>query len=151
MLALVIGSAVVDGADLIDIWGVDDKRATAVSASGAVLRVRYPNVTRPALASPFEIEVRSPRGFDDDVEIAIALDYLELWDLNGVYPAPADERSDGDRVIWTFDAPDGDVLAISIDARIEPGAQLETRRGTVALLEDGEPAASVGFSTSVRP
>lgn len=151
MLVLVIGSALADGADVIDVWGVDDDRVEAQSADGAVLTVRYPNVTRPALASPFAIEVRRPGGFDGDIELAIDLRYLELWDLNGVYPSPSDERSEGDHVVWTFDAPDGDTLAISIDARVEPGAQLEDRRGEISLLDAGSPVATARFTTSVRP
>jgi hypothetical protein len=151
LLVLVIGSALADGADVIDVWGVDDDTVEARSADGAVLAVRYPNLTRPALASPFAIEVRRPGGFDDDVELAIDLEYLELWDLNGVYPSPAEERSEGDRVVWTFDAPDGDTLSISIDARVEPGAQLERRRGAISLLDAGSPVATARFTTSVRP
>ena len=79
------------------------------------------------------------------------LDYLELWDLNGVYPSPSEERSDGSRIVWTFAAPEGDVLRVSIDARVEPGAQLETRHAAVSLIQIGEPEITVRFSTTVRP
>ena len=151
LLFAVIASAAVDAVDGVDIWGVDDERITATAASGAELTVRYPTVTRPALASPFEIVVERPGGFDNDVEIAIDVDYVELWDLNGIYPSPADERSDGDRIIWTFDAPDGDRFLVSYDARIEPGAQLEERAGAVSFLEPGEPELTVRFETKVRP
>ena len=147
----VIGSALVDGADLVDIWGVDDSTVVAASASGATLSVRYPTVTRPALASPFEIVAEREGGFDQDVEIAVSLDYLALWDLNAISPSPAEERSDGDRIIWTFTAPEGDRLRVSIDARVEPGAQLERRRGEVSLIETGEPELVVRFVTKVRP
>lgn len=150
VLFAVIASAAVDALPGVDIWGVDDERITATSASGAELTVRFPSVTRPALASPFEIVVERPGGFDGDVEIAVDLEYLELWDLNGIYPSPAEERSDGDRVIWTFDAPDGDRFVLSYDARIEPGAQLEERPGAVSFLEQGEPELTVRFSTKVR-
>lgn len=151
MLFAVIGSAVADGADLVDVWGVDDGTVTATSASGATLSVRYPTVTRPALASPFEIVVERADGFDDDVEITMDLQYVELWDLNGIYPSPSEERSDGARVIWTFTAPEGDRLEITFEARIEPGAQLEERHGAVSLLEAGEPELTVRFTTKVRP
>ena len=151
LLFAVIASATVDAIDGVDIWGVDDERLTATSASGAELSVRYPTVTRPALAAPFEIVVERPGGFDGDVEIAIDIDYLEMWDLNGIYPSPADERSDGDRVIWTFDPPDGDRFLVSYDARIEPGAQMEERAGAVSFLEQGEPELTLRFSTKVRP
>jgi hypothetical protein len=151
LLFAVIASAIVDAIDGVDIWGVDDERIVATSASGAELSVRYPTVTRPALASPFEIVVERPGGFDGDVEIAIELDYLELWDLNGIYPSPAEEQSDDDRVIWTFDAPDGEVFRVSYDARIEPGVQMEERGGAVSFLEQGEPELTLRFATKVRP
>lgn len=151
VLFAVMASAVVDAIDGVDVWGVDDERLTAVSSSGAELSVRYPTVTRAALASPFEVVVERPGGFDNDVEIAIDVDYLELWDLNGIHPSPAGERSDGDRIIWTFDAPDGDRFLVSYDARIEPGAQLEERSGAVSFLEPGEPELTIRISTKVRP
>lgn len=151
LLFAVMGSAAVDGLDIVDSWGVDDATVHAESGTGATLTVRYPTITRPALASPFEITVERAGGFDDDLEIAMDLDYVELWDLNGVYPSPADERSDGDRVIWTFDAPDGDVFKVTYDARIEPGAQLEERPGAVSFIEAGEPELTVRFATKVRP
>lgn len=70
LLLAVIASAAVDAISGVDIWGVDDERVTATAASGAELVVRYPTVTRPALASPFEIVVERPGGFDGDVETA---------------------------------------------------------------------------------
>lgn len=148
LLFAVMGTAVIDGLDIVDIWGVDEDVVIAHSDDGTRLSVRYPTVTRPALASPFEIMVVRPGGFDADVELAIDLDYVELWDLNGIYPSPSDERSEGDRLVWTFAAPEGDTLKVSMDARIEPGEQLETRHGEVSLLE---PALTVRFSTKVRP
>ena len=151
VLFAVMASAAIDAIDGVDIWGVDDERLIATSSSGAEMTVRYPTVTRPALASPFEIVIERPGGFDNDVEIAIDVNYVELWDLNGIYPSPAEERSDGDRIIWTFDAPDGTTFLVSYDARIEPGAQLEERAGAVSFLEQGEPELTIRFATKVRP
>lgn len=151
LLFAVMLSAVADGFDVADIWGVDDATVDAVGPSGATLTVRYPTVSRPALASPFEIVVEQPSGFDGDVELAVDLDYLALWDLNGLFPNPSDERSDGDRVIWTFAPPEGDTLRIVMDSRIEPGAQLERRPGSVSLLLPGESELTVRFRTKVRP
>ena len=151
LLAGVIGSAVADGLDVVDVWGVDTATVSAAGPDQTALRVRYPTVTRPALASPFVIEVTRQGGFEQDIELAVDAHYLELWDLNGIFPSPAEERSDGSRVIWTFDPPDGEVLRVSYDARIEPGAQLDRRRGVVTLLEGGEPSIAVRFTTKVRP
>jgi len=151
LLAGVIGSALADGLDVVDVWGVDTAVVSATGPDQTALRVRYPTVTRPALASPLVIEVEREGGFDREIELAVDLHYLELWDLNGIFPSPAEERSEGSRVIWTFDPPDGEVLRVSYDARIEPGAQLERRRGVITLLEGGEPSITVRFLTKVRP
>jgi hypothetical protein len=147
----VIGSAVLDGFDVVDVWGVDTEMVTGTGPDDTELAVRYATVTRPALATPFEIVVTRPGGFDTDVELAVDLDYLKLWDLNGVIPAPNAERSDDGRVIWTFDPPEGDTLRVVYEARIEPGVQAETRAGVVSLLEGGRDAITVRFETKVRP
>lgn len=151
VLVAVIGSAVADGLDLGDIWGVDDDTVVAAAGNGTTLSVQYPTVTRPALASPFEIVVERSGGFDSDLQIAIDVDYLEMWDLNGLFPTPMEEQSDGDRITWTYAAPDGDTLRIFMDSRIEPGMQLARRQGAVSLLEPGEPELTVRFVTKVRP
>jgi hypothetical protein len=150
LLAAVIGSAVLDGLDVVEVWGVDTATVTEVGPASTRLTVRYPSVTRPALASPFEIVVTRPGGFEQDVELAVDLHYLELWDLNGIFPSPSEERSDDGRVIWTFDPPEGDTLRVVYEARIEPGIQLEERQGVVSLLDGGEVAVTTRFTTKVR-
>jgi hypothetical protein len=150
LLFAVIGSAVLDGLDVVDVWGVDTATVSEDGPGDTELSVRYATVTRPALATPFEIVVTKAGGFDGDVELAVDLDYLQLWDLNGIIPAPNAERSDDRRVIWTFDPPEGDTLRVLYEARIEPGVQGETRAGVVSLLEGGEVAITVRFETKVR-
>ena len=151
LLFAVIGSAVADGADVIAVWGVDEATVTESGPDDTRLSVTHPTVTRPALASPFEIVVDRAGGFDREIELAVDLDYIRLWDLNGIFPSPAEERSDGDIVIWTFDPPEGDVLRVLYEARIEPGAQLDGREGSVSLLEGGTAVITVEFDTKVRP
>ena len=150
LLALVIGSALLDGVGVVDLWGVDDGRVTVTGADGTTLSVRYPSVVRPGLAAPMEITVERPGGFDGDVELSIDNDFLQLWDVNGVFPSPADERSAGDAVVWTFDPPDGEVLTVFYEARIEPGMQLIRREATVSLLDPNE-VLRADFTTKVRP
>ena len=93
-LSLLMALGVVDALGWIDTYGVDDDVVSA-EGGGYELRVRYPSVSRPALASPFEIEVTRPEGFDVPVEIAVDRAYLEMWDENGLVPAPSTERSTG--------------------------------------------------------
>jgi hypothetical protein len=150
VLAAVIGSAVVDGLDLVDVWGVDDDTVSVTGADGTTLTVKHPTVVRPALAAPFEIVVERPGGFDGPIELSIDLAYLQLWDLNGLFPAPSAERSAGDAIVWEFDPPDGEVLRVVYEARIEPAVQLETQRATVSLLDPSD-VLRVHISTRVRP
>jgi len=153
ILAAVIGTAALDGVGVTAVWGVETETVRAVGSDteGTQLVVRYGSVTRPALATPFEIVVTRPGGFDNEIELAVNVDYLELWDLNGVIPSPSSEQSEDGRVVWTFDPPDGDTLRVVYEARIEPGSQLERRRGVVSLLDGGEAVLTARFTTRVMP
>ena len=152
VVTAVIVLAVLDGVDAVDSFGVDDDRVAATADDGTRLEVRYPTVSRPALASPFEIIVSRPGGFDgQQIELTVSTAFLNLWDLNGMFPSPAEETADGERQHWTFDPPDGDTLRIVYEARIEPAAQ-DGEPGRVAVLDDdGSELVAVDFETRLRP
>jgi hypothetical protein len=150
-LALVLGLAVLDAADVFDAYGVDTGEVQDVSDDGATLVVEYPAVTRPALASPFRVRVERAEGFDSPITIAVSRPWIEMWDENGLYPGPSAETGDGDWVEWEFDAPDGPVFEAFYDARLEPARQ-ESQDGAVQLRDDdGTVLAAVSFTTRVRP
>lgn len=150
-LGTVVLGAVIDAVGIYPVLGVDSRRAVT-SGGGYELDVRYAVVSRPALATPFDIEVRRSGGFDGPVTVAVSTDYLSMWDENGLDPQPSKETATADLLIWEFEPPtQGDTLAISFDGRIEPGAQ-QGKRGTVSLLGPaGDPLASVSFRTRLRP
>ena len=148
-LCLLLGIGVLDGLNLVDAYGPDDDHAVA-TGGGYELDVRYPTVSRPALATPFQIEVRRPGGFDGPVEVGLTAEYLSMWDENGLDPDPAGATTNGEWLVWEFDPPVGDTLSIDYDARIEPAAQ-RGEWGRVAVFEDGEPVVEVSFHTDVRP
>lgn len=150
VLFVALGLAVLDGFGVTQAYGVRSATESAI-AGGTSLEVRYPAVTRPGLASPFEIIVGSAVDAGDTVSIAVSADYLEMWDTNAVRPTPSSETMLGDWIIWEFDAPPGDVLRVSFDARIEPAVQT-SRGGDVAVLDDDfRPIVQVEFDTTVRP
>jgi hypothetical protein len=149
VLTIIIGLAVLDGLGVADVYGVDTATAEA-SGGGYDLAVRYGTVTRPALATPFEIVVTRDGGFDGPITIAVDRDYLTMWDENGLVPAPSAETSDDQWVEWEFDPPTGETLAVFYDARIEPAAQ-SGRAGRVAILEDDRTVVEVRFETRVLP
>src|SRR5690606_1280243 len=101
----------------------------------------------------FHVIVTSPGGFDEaEIDIAVPLRYIDMWDENGLNPGPKDETVAGDRLVWTFTTPDGaDRLEVSFDARIEPSIQWG-RDGEVAIVgADGEDLVSASFRTEVLP
>jgi hypothetical protein len=151
VLVALMGLVVLDGLDVVDTVGVDDAWVRD-AAGGTTLAVRYPAVTRPALASPFEIVITRPGGFHgQQVEITVDTAYLELWDLNGIFPAPAEETATAEEVHWTFDPPDGDSLRIVYEARIEPARQNGATGHIAVLDDDGTELAAVDAHTRIRP
>ena len=141
--------AVLDGFGVVDAYGVDTK-STSATGGGYELTVRYGELSRPGLATPFDIAVRRAGGFDGPVTIGVDQDYLRLFDENGLVPAPSAETTSGRFVLWEFDPPDGDLLRVQFDARIEPAAQ-GGDDGAVAVLENGAPVVDVTFRTTLRP
>jgi hypothetical protein len=150
LLALVMLLAIADAAGDIATLGVDTHIAHD-SRSGVDLAVNYGAVSRPALATPFDIRVHRTGGFDGPVRIAVDQEYLRMWDQNGLAPAPSAETVMGSWLIWEFDQPIGDTLLVTYDGRIEPAAQ-EGRSGSVAVLDDADvPIVQVDFTTRVWP
>lgn len=149
VVALAVLTAVLDGFDVVEVVGVDDAVVSATDGT-TTLAVRYPSTSRPALASPLEITVTRSGGFDDPIELAIDADYLLLWDLNGVLPAPTEEVSQGDVLRWTFDPPEGDTLRVLYEARIEPARQ-EGAAGRVAVVDGSAALVAVEFETRLMP
>jgi hypothetical protein len=148
-LAAVMVLGLIDAVGWADTYGVDTGRVEA-SGGGYDLSVRYGTVSRPALATPFEITVRRGDGFDQPVTLVVDRSYLEMWDENGLMPAPSAETTRGEWVEWEFDPPESDELTVFYDGRIEPAAQ-SGRGGSVAVLEDGAAVVSVEFHTRVLP
>lgn len=149
VVSAIVGLGVIDAIGWFNPYGVDSATRTA-TGGGYELTVVYPAVSRPALASPFKIEVTRPGGFDAPITIAVTQNYLTLWDENGLVPAPSAETTRGPWVDWEFDPPDGDTLTVYYDARIEPTAQ-HGEAAAVAVVEDGQNVVEVEFETQVRP
>lgn len=132
------------------------RTATASDArGGVVVRVTFAAVTRPGLASPFEVEVSRQDGstLDAPVRLAVSAHYLAMFDTDQVSPAPSSEASGGDEVVWQFDPPfGGGRLRVRLDARVQPGVRWG-RDGSVRVLrgDGGATAAEVSFRTWVAP
>jgi hypothetical protein len=143
----IIGLFVVAG--LSSLLGAHTSTASA-SAAGYRMAVAYPAVTRPGLAVRWILTLEHPGGFKGDVTVATTSAYFNLFDFNNLDPMPSGSTTDGTNSIWMFDPPPGDVLRVTMDARVEP-AQQWGRGATTSLLVQGFPAVQVSYSTRVLP
>lgn len=136
----------------VGVFGV--RSATSSSTGGGYdLEVTYGAVSRGGLATPFEIAVtrRDGEPLEQPVTIAVASDYLAMFDENGIVPAPSTETSTADEVVWEFEPPStGATLTVTLDVRVEPGVQWG-RDGSVRLLDGDAQLAEVQFRTWVAP
>lgn len=149
-LALIVLAAVAVLDAVAPVFGVDSARVSDRGNDGTLLTVDYPELTRPALASPFAVEVSRAGGFDAPIEVAVSRHWMEQWDENGFVPEPESSTGDLEWVVYEFEPPDGDTLRVFFDARLEPARQ-ESLEGAVQVRSPGEPIAEVRFETTVRP
>ena len=147
-----VALAVFLGLGLLGLYGVRTG-STEAKGGGYEVTVTYAKISRPGLATPWSVEVRHPGGFGDEmVTVAVSSSYFDAFDENGLDPDPAESTSDGERSIWKFHPPAGDVMTVSFDARIEPGVQLSRLRGEVAVLDpSGADVVTARFRTLVLP
>jgi len=132
------------------VLGVDSAEREVALGEDGTLRVEYPELTRPGLASPFAVEVTRPGGFEAPIELAVSRPWIEVWDENGMYPAPSAETGDADWVVYEFEPPDGDKFRFFYDARMEPARQSSVD-GVVELRQGDTVLGRVEFRTAVRP
>lgn len=126
-------------------------RSTTVSGGGYDLTVTYARVTRPGLPTPWSFEVHRAGGFDAPIEVSTSSRYLDLFDQNGLDPEPRAVTATPEEIIWEFDPPPGDTLAVSLDARLEPGAQWLGRVGETSVFRQGRPVVTARYKTWVTP
>ena len=147
--------AALTGFLLLGLLGVLGVRTADVRAEGGgyELSVHHARVTRSGLATPWSVQVRRPGGLGvTTIEIATSASYFDVFDENSLDPEPSQAASDGDRMVWTFEVPEGaETFEVSLDARIEPGVQMDSIEATTELIVEGSPVASVSYETFVMP
>ncbi len=139
---------------LLGLLGVFGPRTGETSARGEgwQVTVTYPRVTRAGLGVHVSFEIRRPGGFDLPVVLAVESSYLEAFDDSTVEPQPVESTADRSRSIWTFASPTaGDTLVVDVSGRVQPGAQLEQRKGRAAILVADRPAVSLRWKTFITP
>ncbi len=121
------------------------------TAGGYTLGVTYPWIARSGLDVPWQVQVRHPGGFEEDIVIAVTADYFDIFETQGFHPEPDSETADGEFVYLTFTAPPaGEVFRADFDAYIQPASQLG-RTARVQLLVGGRPVAEVSYRTWLVP
>jgi hypothetical protein len=148
-LSTLVALAVLEAAGGPATFGIDTTTARA-AGHGYELEVRHATVSRPGLATPFEVVVRRAGGFDQPVTVGVSQSYFGHWDELGFYPTPSAETADREWLLWTFDPPPGDVLRFRYDGRITPALQ-RGASGRVAVVEDGDPVVEVSIRTRILP
>lgn len=149
--AVGFASAVILGA-LLGLLGVRSEIAS-VSENGYVLSVEHAAVTRPGLATPFNVGVATEDRSPLPRQITTRIDsaYLGMFDENGLEPEPAESFHTDEWTWWTFDVPAGSAeFQLSFDARLEPSVHWG-RDGAAALEIDGVEVVSAQFATWVIP
>jgi hypothetical protein len=134
--------------------GVFGVRATTVehAARAYDLSVRYPEVTRAGLPASITIRVRHDGGFNGPVVVAITSSYLGLFDEQGVRPEPNASTSEGDMLVWEFEAPDeGDTFTVSLDVIVETGRHFGDQAIVQVRDRSGAVRASVPLDTRITP
>jgi hypothetical protein len=128
------------------------RSATATdSGSGYRLSVEYPLVARAGLDVPWRVTVQSADGFAGQVTVAVTSDWFDLFETQGLSPAPASESSDATMTYLVLEPPpDGDVLTLDYDAYVQPAAQTGAD-ARVELHVDGQRVAAVDYRTWVLP
>ena len=124
--------------------------STSVERDGVSFRVEYASVTRSGLATPWQVEVRSPAGFSGPVTIATTAAYFDRFDFNQWYPEPSGTASRGDVLLLTFERPEGELLRVRFDGRASPTFGLSSS-ATTSLETAGLPPLSIDYRTWVMP
>lgn len=148
-IALVIGLVLATGVGLLGVRSAE----VAAAAQGFELKAHYAAMTRPGLATPFSVDVRSTDGspLPGEVTIRVSSSYLAMFDDNGMEPLPSTSYNTSAWTWWSFEVPEGnDTLTVDLDARLEPAVQWG-RSGEVGLEIDGQEVVSVAFITRVAP
>lgn len=151
LLAVIVMLSVVVGA-ATGMLGVRSRTASG-EAGGVEATVEYAHVVRPGLAAPFSVTVasRDRTPLPSPLEVAVGLDYMELFDENGLDPQPTSEHTDAGDLVWSFEVPpEIHEFAVSFDGRIEPAVQWR-RSGRVLVTVGDRQVADVAITTWVAP
>jgi hypothetical protein len=96
------------------------------------------------------VTVRHPGGFAGAITLATTAAYFDMFETQGLDPAPDSETAGARYRYQTFTPPPGDTFTVTFDAYIQPASQ-RGHRAETALLIDGRQVARVAYRTRLVP
>jgi hypothetical protein len=127
------------------------ERTTMTTEGDHTLTLTYPSVTRAGQPAPLHLRIERPGGFSGPIQVSFSDDFFNHLDFQNWYPAPAGEVGEGDRVLYEFDPPPGEVFEVSLDARTSPGQFGGFDRYEVGLLVGDATIARTSFTVWTMP
>ena len=132
--------------------GVHDGTSSA-SAAGYDTQLAYPRITRGGLSADLQLRIARHGGFGGaPVTVALTKDYLDLYDIQQVFPAPVRATSDAASIYWTFEPPPGEVLDVTIPCETaESLNEVGVHDAELRVLAGGTVVTGTTLSTVVVP
>lgn len=137
-------------AGLFSVFGQTVKVVTS-AVPGGTLTLEAPTEVRGGLLYQTKVVVEAgPEGLDTP-ELAFSPALLEGITLNTLAPAPAEEESSADELVFTYPEIDaGDTLTVWMDSQVNPTTTGSRTMG-LELRDDGKPVTSVSQPQNVLP
>lgn len=137
-------------AGLVGFLGVRTETSTH-RESGWTLSLEHASVARAGLDVPWEVTVFREGGFDGPITLALTGEYLDIYETQAFHPEPSASRRDAQLLYLEFDPPPaGEEFVVAYDAYIQPASQVGAE-GSVSVVDDGVPVATVDFETALLP
>lgn len=125
-------------------------RVLAVSAAGYAVHVEYPQVARGGLSADWTVRVRLPPGSGGPVTIAVPNHYLELFDMQAIFPEPVTQSSAPPYVLLTFDPPAAGGLEVFFQASKTPAlGDIGVQHAEIVVLVADKPMVRAAYRTWV--
>lgn len=136
-------------AGVLGLLGVTTREVRAESG-GYELEVTYPRIARAGLDTPWQLRITRAGGLPDEVEVAITGEYTDIFESQGMWPDATEMTRDGQRLMLTFVAPEGDTLVVDFDLYVQFSSQVG-RDATISVVEGGRDMVSVAYTTTLLP
>jgi hypothetical protein len=141
---------VIVGLSFFGAYGPSERDVKTVDGD-YTLTMEYGSVVRSGQAVPMEIAITRTGGFDGPVTVVFDQVVFDHFDFQNWYPNPSTEIGEEDQVVYEFDPPEGDTLAISLDARVAPTQWGSRGEYSLFVDVDGTPTAATNYVVWVIP